>query len=121
MTMPHALLVLGDFLFMDIRWIIHYNDGKTKISNWDSSISFKEATSDEITSMQLQDEKGSLYTLSSKKNQKSTFWQQDKYINKDLFSRSILRRLAKDIWLKLSLDINGNKEISIVKDKIKVT
>lgn len=105
---------------MKIRWIAHYRDGKTYTSDWDSSISFRDLKSKNISSLQLQDENGNLHTLSSKKKQNCSYWQQDRYINNYLFSRSILKRLAGGIWLKLTLDINGNKQINVIKDTIRM-
>jgi hypothetical protein len=102
---------------MRIRWIIHYLDGKTIISDWEKEIPFYKYWSKDISSIQLQKESGKLYTLSVKKKQSGIFWQRDTEK-----SRSILKRLHKNIWEELTLYLDKNKpEIKIIKENIEVS
>lgn len=113
---------------MSIRWLLHKRDGKTVMSGWNSNEkSFRKNWSDNITSIQLQDEFKCLYTLSIRKNEKSIFWQSDDFVlntannNTCMIARKIFKNIGKHIWIELKL-INGlNKpEINILNKRIKI-
>jgi len=106
---------------METRCIIHYQDGKTYTSDWNHIILPSILSCKTMSSIQLQIKDGDLYTLSGKKNHNVTFCQRDTYEYKDIISRSILKRIAKDIWLELSLCLEtGQNKINILKEKIEI-
>ena len=109
-----------DFLFMRTRLLIHYLDGSTFKGTWNKDYDFMELETKVIRSLQLQEEDGKLYTLSSKIKTKGTFWYTSYYNEEDnLRYRSIFRKLKENIWLQLKLDTNtGEKEILIIKENI---
>ena len=74
-----------------------------------------------LSSLQIQQEDGKIYTLSSKSKEASTFWQRDYLKGGDIISRSLFKRLNEDIWLEMNINCGtGKREITIVKKNIKV-
>lgn len=106
---------------METRCLIHYVDGNTNISEWNTPTSSLDFGHKSISSIQLQTKEKKLYTLSSKKGQNATFWQRDTYEKKEIISRSILKRLARNIWIELNLNLKTAKNtINIIKEDIKI-
>ena len=106
---------------METRCLIHYVNGDTNISEWNASVYFSNFNHKSISSIQLQTKEKKLYTLSSKKGQNATFWQRDSYNKKEIISRSILKRLARNIWIDLNLNLKTEEvNIFIIKEDIKI-
>jgi len=106
---------------MKTRIIIHYGNGKTHTGKWDESEDFKNLCQGQISSLQIQEEGGKNHTLSLKRKQLNAFWQRDFRKGDKLISRSILRKLSKNIWLDLNLDcVDGIRRVTIIKEEIKV-
>jgi hypothetical protein len=98
---------------MRTRYLIHYLDGKTYKEKWDKYLDPDALNVKAISSLQLQEEEGVIYTLSSKSKTIGNF----KCKESDQF-RSILRRIDNDIWLELRLYPNeGKTEIEIIEEK----
>lgn len=105
---------------MKTRIIIHYYSGKTWIGDWNNSDDFKKLNNSPISSLQIQEGNGKHHTLSLKRKQINSFWQRDYKKDDKLISRSIFRRLSKDIWLELNLDCDtGKRKVIIIKEDIK--
>lgn len=106
---------------MRTRVIIHYYDGVTWTGDWDELVNFKTMNQNPISSLQIQEEGGKNHTLSLKRKQLNAFWQRDFTRGDKLISRSILRKLSKDIWLDLNLNCDsGKRRVTIIKENIKV-
>ena len=106
---------------MKTRILIHYTSGKTYTGKWDESQDFKNVCKSQISSLQIQEEGGKNHTLSLKRKQLNAFWQRDTRNKDKLISRSILRKLSKNIWLELQLDCTeGIRTVTIIKEEIKV-
>lgn len=104
---------------MRTRIIIHYYNGITWTSHWDESQDFKNLCQDPISSLQIQEEYGKLYTLSLKRKKLNAFWQRDYIQNGKISNRSILRKLSKNIWVDLNLDcITGRRTVIIIRENI---
>lgn len=110
-----------DFLIMKTRILIHYFNGKTFIGDWDISYNLNDLNMSPISSLQIQEESGKYHTLSLKRKQLNAFWQRDLIKEDKILNRSILRKLAKDVWVDLNLDcISGKRRVTIIKENIKV-
>lgn len=106
---------------MRTRLLIHYLDGKTFSGDMDCRHDFKELSKKPISSLQIQEEAGKMHTLSSKNKKSNTFWQRDYIKSGNIISRSILKKLKKDIWLDMNIDCNnGKREITVIRETIKV-
>lgn len=106
---------------METRIIIHYRDGETFTGEWESILLPETMNHKTMSSIQLQTKDGTLYTLSSRPKQNIKFWQRDTYEAKDIIARSILKELAKDTWLELSLCLKtGQPEINVIKEEVLV-
>ena len=107
---------------------MHKINGNTITSEWDSpEVSFRKNWSRNITSLQIQTEKGNFYTLSTKKGRKSVFWQEDDYILQigsdisKMIARKIFKNIGKDNWLVLKVDTRtGKPSLDIINRRIKV-
>lgn len=107
---------------------MHKIDGNTVTSEWNSpEISFRKSWSIDITSLQIQTEKGNLYTLSTKKGRKSIFWQEDDYILQvgsdisEMIARKIFKNIGNNNWLVLKVDTRtGKPSLDIIDRRIKV-
>ena len=108
-----------DFLIMRTRIIIHYTNVMTYTGEWDESDDFKKLCKEPISSLQIQEEYGKLYTLSLKRKKLNAFWQRDYIQNGKISNRSILRKLSKNIWVDLNLDcITGRRTVIIIRENI---
>ena len=112
---------------MRIRWLKHFKDGRTIVSDYDDSVSWRNTPLDNLTSVQLQTEDGRLYTLTGE----GKYWQEDLYSVDVAFGAQkgtlIGRRIMKEIeglitpgsitqdkrWLKLTVLADGSCKVEI--------
>lgn len=109
------------FLIMRTRIIIHYYNGMTRTGDWNDYEDFKLLCIEPVSSLEIQEENGNKHTLSLKRKHLNAFWQRDKIECDKILTRSILKRLSKDVWIDLTLDCTtGNRTIIIIREDIKV-
>ena len=98
---------------MKTRLIIHYTDGKTFTGEWNKYHPFKDLNTKRISSLQIQTE--NMYTLASKKKQKSEF-----YSRQGKNHISILKRISRNTWIELKIDKNTEERtVNIIKENIR--
>lgn len=97
-----------------LRLIIHYADGNTFTGDWGKYSPFKDLNTKQISSLQIQSNKDTYYTLSSKKKQNSEF-----YSRQGKKEISILKQIHKNIWIELSINkVTEKRNINIINEYI---